>query len=391
MNTRTMKSAWRKVVAITVTVAIIATLPMAANAETLIATNTLDGVTSIPASNLKWQIRLDLDAKTAQLGLNQDGAPGGSWEENTALALEKLATTITIPRYFIKDGVDYAVTKIYDRAFLSNSNKDGSPNLANVTVLENITQIDRRVFHYTDLENILLKGPLTVAPGENQGSVLIGFGKSGSNGDANTWWPFSNTKKLKLVVVGPHCTTGGSRSRFGFPQSPSVTVLLPDRPGATSWRNSAIDTSKDNVVFYGPEYDFDMTMGETAMTFYPKNENGLTNILAWASTIKGAFDMDTKIAITNRIEMSEGVEITEAMIQNVTLEAPPWYLTFAVKSQEQLNNVLGAVSVDTPIIIDIEGAGKNQITVPDGRKVAILAKSGWTFGRKTRGLIISFH
>jgi hypothetical protein len=53
--------------------------------------------------------------------------------------------------------------------------------------------------------------------------------------------------------------------------------------------------------------------------------------------------------------------------------------------------VLSAVSADIPIIIDIEGSGKNQITVPEGRKVAILAKSGWTFGKKQNGLVISFH
>ena len=80
----------------------------------------------------------------------------------------------------------------------------------------------------------------------------------------------------------------------------------------------------------------------------------------------------------------------EDVLQNVTLEAPPWYLTFAVKNQTQLDNVLSAVSADTPIVIDIQGAGKNQITVPEGRKVAILAKSGWTFGAKPNGLTITF-
>ena len=134
-----------------------------------------------------------------------------------------------------------------------------------------------------------------------------------------------------------------------------------------------------------------MAMGETAVTFYPKNENGLADVLGCAGTFKSAFDMDVNVAITNRIVISDSVEISESMLQNVTLLAPPWYLTFAVTSQEQLDNVLAAVSVDTPIIIDIEGAGKNEITVPEGREVAVLAKSGWTFGAKRKGLTISFR
>ena len=47
-------------------------------------------------------------------------------------------------------------------------------------------------------------------------------------------------------------------------------------------------------------------------------------------------------------------------------------------------------SSDT-VNIDIEGAGRNQITVPNGRKVAILAKSGWTFGKALKGIVVSFH
>ena len=88
--------------------------------------------------------------------------------------------------------------------------------------------------------------------------------------------------------------------------------------------------------------------------------------------------------------MSEGVTITESMLQNVTLDTPPWYLTFAVKNQTQSNNILAAVSVDTPIIIDIEKS-EEDIVVPDGRQVAILAKGGWKFGIKHKGLVVSLR
>ncbi|MBQ9740063.1 MAG: hypothetical protein IJV91_03890, partial [Kiritimatiellae bacterium] len=149
----------------------------------------------------------------------------------------------------------------------------------------------------------------------------------------------------------------------------------------------------NEVIRYGAGQDFDMTFSDTedSVTIYPKTETAVTNAIAWAPLFKDALGLDMKIAITNRIEMSEDIEITEAMLQNVTVSAPPWYLTFAVKSQTQLDNVLDSISVDTPIIIDIEGVGKNQITVPKGRKVAILAKDGWTFGQKTYGIVISFR
>jgi hypothetical protein len=80
------------------------------------------------------------------------------------------------------------------------------------------------------------------------------------------------------------------------------------------------------------------------------------------------------------------------MLQNVTLTAPAWYLRFAVTTQAQLDNVLAAVSVDVPIMIDVLGSRlATEISVPEGREVAIYCPGGWTFGRKTHGIVISFH
>ena len=168
-----------------------------------------------------------------------------------------------------------------------------------------------------------------------------------------------------------------------------VQVLVPDNG---YWDDLVTGGGENNKVwYYGPNRELDLTIDDEAMkaTFAPTTENALTNAIAWAPILKERFNLDTVVAITNRIDTS--LAITEAMLQNVTLEAPPWFLTFSVTSQAQLDNVLAAVSVDTPIIIDIEGAGRNQITVPNGRKVAILAKSGWTFGKALKGIVVSFH
>ena len=199
---------------------------------------------------------------------------------------------------------------------------------------------------------------------------------------------------LKMILMGQNTKSSNLSSATGTKamlyQDSNVDMFVP----ANGYWDGLVTGGENNKVwYYGATNEFNLAIDDTKMTatFTPTTENAFTNIISWASTFKSAFDLDTVVAITNRIEMTEGVEITEAMLQNVTLEAPPWYLTFAVKNQTQLNNVLAAVSADVPIIIDIEGAGKNQITVPNGRKVAILAKSGWTFGKKLNGLIISFH
>jgi len=199
---------------------------------------------------------------------------------------------------------------------------------------------------------------------------------------------------LKMILMGQNTESSSLSSATGTKamlyQDSNVDMFV---PANGHWDGLVTGGANNKVWYYGATNEFNLAIDDTKMTatFTPTTENAFSNIISWASTFKSAFDLDTVVAITNRIEMTEGVEITEAMLQNVTLEAPPWYLTFAVKNQTQLNNVLAAVSADVPIIIDIEGAGKNQITVPNGRKVAILAKSGWTFGKKLNGLIISFY
>lgn len=299
MNTRTIKTSWRKVVALTIAAS--AALPMVANAASQIVTNTIDGVTCSPASTLKWQIVIDPDAttKTAQLGLNSNG-------DKVALPFGTPDGKVVVPRKFTVDDVDYAVTEVYQRAFMSAS------GIQDVTILENVDTVSWRSFYGTALRNLLIKGPVS-------GSKTVGFGHSGD------WFPFENCKKIKLVIVGPNVATGSSRQYFKFPSSTGVTALVPYRSGYTSW-NGVTDASispssnptANKVVRYGPSYDFDMKMGETEMTFYPKNENGTTNVLAWATTIKSAFDMDTKVVLENNVEMKMKTSSIVAVTLNDT-------------------------------------------------------------------------
>ena len=356
-----------------------AAVAVGANADVFYVTNTVGAVSVTPTSDVKWLFKIDPDAGKAYPGANSETVPNGSWSANTALALDP-QKTVTIPRKVTVDGVDYPINEIAPRCFLADT------TIENVIALDNIDTVQWRAFIDSTTKHVLFKGPNTAS----DGTQPLAWLKPTVSGKFRV---FEKANSLKLVIVGPGLKAYYDADRMYMPTASNASILVPDFTIVGNWRalhDSTVGGTNNRVVRYGPDSDFAMAMGDTEMTFYPNNEAGLTNVLSFASTIKTAFDMDVKIAITNRIEMSEGVQITEAMLQNVTLEAPPWYLTFAVKSQAQLDNVLAAVSADVPIIIDIDGAGKNQITVPNGRKVAILAKSGWTFGKKLNGLIISF-
>lgn len=248
---------------------------------------------------------------------------------------------------------------------------------ANVTTIKDYDTEGKGTFYNNpNLEAIWIKGAAT-------GETTVGC----------RYFAGSCTS-LKMILMGQNTKSSNLSSATGAKamlyEDSNVDMFV---PANGHWDGLVTGGTNNKVWYYGATNEFNLAIDDTKMTatFTPTTENAFTNIISWASTFKSAFGLDTVVAITNRIEMTEGVEITEAMLQNVSLEAPPWYLTFAVKNQTQLNNVLAAVSADVPIIIDIEGAGKNQITVPNGCKVAILAKSGWTFGKKQNGLIISFY
>lgn len=199
---------------------------------------------------------------------------------------------------------------------------------------------------------------------------------------------FKNCTALKAVLLGPDTIGGGDLTAGKMLDGVAGCKVF--APANGHWTGLSVGGSDNEIVWYGDGQDLDLDIDETAktLTATPKTEAAFTNVLAVASVFKEHFGLDTHIALTNCLTMTS--TITEAMLQAVTLDVPPWYVTFKVNNQTQLDNVLAAVSADIPIIIDITDAGKNQFSVPEGRKVAILADSGWAFGRKVGGLVIVF-
>ena len=367
MNMR--KQTWRAAVS-AAAIAASAAIPMAANAATheLYATNTVGGVTVTPASDVKWFFAIDGDK--AYLGANDGSVPNGSWEANTALGLDS-PTKVTIPRSVTVDGVTYQITEISNRAFYQDT------TIESVVALDNINTVGWRSFHGTPVQNVLFKGPNTAADGSQPMASLYA-------NVSGTWRVFEQAKSLKLVIIGPGLKSGYAADRMRMPNAQNASILVPDFQISGNWNalnDSTVGGTNNRVVRYGPNSDFDMAMGDTTMTFYPKNVNGLTNVLSWASTIKSAFDMDTKIVITNRIEVSDGVNIIDSMLQNVMMEAPLRFLAFTPTTANALMDVLAwAPSFMTRFGLDTRISVTNTLDLT-GVTIDPTAVSGVTFDR----------
>jgi hypothetical protein len=195
--------------------------------------------------------------------------------------------------------------------------------------------------------------------------------------------PFRNTGVKTIIFTNP-----------GFNDDLHGSYFFSGVSGATAFAPRCEKTyagTKNTVYYYGPNEPFDMAFDLEAgkVTVTPTTEEYLVKAIEWAKTFKSDFFLDTTINITNSIGAS--VSVTAEQLQNVTFQTPPWFLRFAVDSQAQLDNILAAVSTDTPIIIELTKLN-TPITVPEGREVAILAKSNMTFDKKRRnGLVISLR
>ncbi len=317
-----------------------------------------------------WTVMLDKSNNTAQIGNGKDGSAAILSDAYPVSG----GKVVTIPSSITVDETEYEVTTLGAYAFQDVQLGSG------VVIPNTVTLIGNKAFLRARTANYSIKGPVSADSTAEQTYQTV---------SANYTYVSSQNSARRFIFVGPNVKlTGKNPFRDGNGSSPSLTVLVPSRSDNTTWDDSDTGTDdrdfgggdKTTIYRYGPDKEFDLLMGDTQVTAIPTTEDSLTNVLNWAQTFKSVSGLDTKIAITNRIAMTECVQITEQMLYS---------LTFQVTSQAELDNVLAAVSVDAPIIIDIEGAGKNQITVPDGRKVAILAKSGWTFGRRRNGLVIS--
>ena len=336
--------------------------------------------------NVKWQLVLNTSDRTAQLGVGAN-APGR--EAERMAVLEGMPKCLTVPSSFTVDGRSYIVNSVANRAF---PRERGGILYNAIFPLDVDITLGQKVFNLSSISNILFKGAQSSQGVPSYSTLNLPDLYTESDTEELSQSIIYGCTRVKSVVIGPNVKVDDQDKLVNFfPMATNAVLFVPRSAGNTSWDGShEIDLGgEDNsVVYYGPSEAFDIEMYDTYATFIPNTEEGVAQALSLAQVFKTAFSIDVRIAVKKRISMT--AEVAESMLQNVTLTgAPPWYITFVVQTQAQLDNVLSLIQEDIPVIIDMDGATED-IVVPEGRQVAILAKGGWTFGKKHKGLIIHF-
>jgi len=202
----------------------------------------------------------------------------------------------------------------------------------------------------------------------------------------------SNCTSLKVFLAGP---LTGLSSAYGKTDQNMFTNVSGCRifvPTGSNWDTES-DTEKglaayeaNNAVFYygaGRELDLAINHNDHLITATPATAHAFTNVLASASTFKDLFGMDTRINVTNALEIAAG-SVTAAELAGVTFDS----LTFAVKTQAQLDTVLAAVPAETPLAIDPEGATENLMVTTGNRKIYVMLPKNGTYKVRQGGLMI---
>ena len=216
------------------------------------------------------------------------------------------------------------------------------------------------------------------------------------SGTGRTWVRRSsfvaNCTSLKVFLAGP--LTGLSNS-YGATDQTMFTNVRGCKifvPTGSNWDTES-STEKglaayeaNNAVFYygaGRELDLAINHNDHLITATPATAHAFTNVLASAFTFKELFGMDTRINVTNALEIAAG-SVTAAELAGVTFDS----LTFAVKTQAQLDTVLAAVPAETPLAIDPEGATENLMVTTGNRKIYVMLPKNGTYKVRQGGLII---
>ena len=109
----------------------------------------------------------------------------------------------------------------------------------------------------------------------------------------------------------------------------------------------------------------------------------LTNLLNQVATFKNDFGLDTRISVTNTLDLT-GVTIDSTAVSGVTFDR----LMFSAKTQEQLDAILGAFPATTPVSVDPTGLTENMVIPETYNNVYVKTVPGVTIKRTASGLMI---
>ena len=202
----------------------------------------------------------------------------------------------------------------------------------------------------------------------------------------------SGCTSLKVFLAGPLTGLSDTYDKAVVTMFTNVRGCRMFVPYGTTW-NEESDSRKglaayeaNNTIFYygaGRELDMSFDNDRKLVTATLATAHALTNVLAAATTIKNVFGMDTRINVTNAIEIAAD-SISAEELAGVTFDS----LTFAVKTQAQLDTVLAAVPAETPLAIDPEGATENLTVLTENRKIYVMLPTNGTYKVCPGGFVI---
>ena len=359
---------------------ILAAVSAAALMPNLVSAAWSETVYTYQSNGVEWRFLIDEDTHTAMLGTCSAATgslPSGKTLQDVSATTQPLSGIVVLPEVFTITGVSYRVTTIGNRAF-TYSRDNG--NLTSLTFPSGAHKMYQALFYnFNSISNICFKGPVTVAAGTQEQLELSG---NGINSSSN-----SETSDLKTVFVGPNFTKGSNT--IEFKKANGCTYFFPKYASGSQWSEKSTYVGDNaNVIYYGPEEELDFKMGETTLTATVRTANALTNVLNHVAIFKENFGLDTKINVTNNIEVAADL-ITAENMQYATFNS----LMLKVATQAQLTSILAVIPASVPFVIDASDA-KEELTLPQGREIYVRVSGDGKQGKytpKIRGLIITFH
>ena len=380
--------------------------------------NAADQTGTVTTNGVMWTYsELNETAKTVTLGRYASDN-----DFDCAMPKDTSWNASEIPSSFVIDGETYVVTKFAARAFYYCTGLTGA-----LRIPSSVTSLGgKEVFRYcSGLTRVASWGGLTALCQsfmQNCSNVegplpsFSGFTSLNKTSGADSGWAaFADCGKLsgvcvnvnatlyqrqflrksyamKMLLVGPNVklnyTSATTTADGGGPLS-SVTgcnVVVP-----ASLKPFTPSGTDNDIFYYGPQEDFNLSIDETArvVTATPATTNGLIRVLACAPLFKAHLGFDTRVNITNTLEMAEGT-VTADMLNAVEFNTV--LLTFKVKTQAALDSLLAAVPESTypSLAIDPSGA-KENLVLPHGRRIYVLfaGERTGTYKSIPNGLVIS--
>ena len=266
-------------------------------------------------------------------------------------------------------------------ALSGHSNCDSAFNMAAITRVH----FPRRAFNLSGntlfIECKNLTGVYIPGPDPDSGKSLIRRSKC-----------FSGCTSLKVFLAGPHTGLSNNYGKTDQNMFANVSGCRIFVPTGSNWDTETDDEkglaayeASNTVFYYGAGRELDLSFDHDAkmITAMPATAYAFTNVLAAAAIFKSEFGYDTRINVTNAIEIAAGSVNAEEM-SGVTFDS----LTFAVKTQAQLDTVIASVPAAIPLAIDPEGATESLTVKMEDRKIYVMLPTNGTYKIRQGGFII---